>query len=75
MVSLLIVDDLISIHEMLEAVIAPTGYKTAFATDGEKGLARYKAEKFDLVLGVADGTIDLQGIAGVLAGHRRATSE
>jgi len=50
MSSILIVDDLISIHEMLEAVIAPTGHKTAFATDGEKGLARYKAEKFDLVL-------------------------
>ncbi|MEJ1974226.1 MAG: response regulator [Lacunisphaera sp.] len=50
MASILIVDDLISIHEMLEAVIHPTGHKTSFATDGEKGLARYKAEKFDLVL-------------------------
>ncbi len=50
MASILIVDDLISIHEMLEAVIQPTGHKTAFATDGEKGLSRYKAEKFDLVL-------------------------
>jgi two-component system response regulator HydG len=50
MASILIVDDLISIHEMLEAVIAPTGHKTAFATDGEKALARYKAGKFDLVL-------------------------
>ena len=50
MASILIVDDLISIHEMLEAVISPTGHKTSFATDGEKGLVRYKAEKFDLVL-------------------------
>lgn len=50
MASILIVDDLISIHEMLEAVIQPTGHKTAFATDGEKGLAKYKTEKFDLVL-------------------------
>ena len=50
MASILIVDDLISIHEMLGAVIQPTGHKTTFATDGEKGLARYKAEKFDLVL-------------------------
>lgn len=50
MASILIVDDLISIHEMLEAVIAPTGHKTAVATDGEKALARYKAGKFDLVL-------------------------
>ena len=50
MSSILIVDDLVSIHEMLEAVIAPTGHKTAFATDGEKALVRYKAEKYDLVL-------------------------
>lgn len=50
MASILIVDDLISIHEMLEAVIAPTGHKTTFATDGEKALVRYKAGKFDLVL-------------------------
>jgi len=61
MPSILIVDDLISIHEMLEAVIQPTGYKTAFATDGEKGLARYKAEKFDLVL--AD--IDMKPMDGI----------
>jgi two-component system response regulator HydG len=61
MPSLLIVDDLISIHEMLEAVIAPTGYQTTFATDGEKGLARYKAEKFDLVL--AD--IDMKPMDGI----------
>ncbi len=54
MPSILIVDDLISIHEMLEAVIQPTGYTTAFATDGEKGLIRYKAEKFDLVLADVD---------------------
>jgi DNA-binding NtrC family response regulator len=61
MPSLLIVDDLISIHEMLEAVIAPTGFKTAFATDGEKALARYKADKFDLVL--AD--IDMKPMDGI----------
>ena len=61
MPSLLIVDDLISIHEMLEAVIQPTGYKTAFATDGEKGLARYKAGKYDLVL--AD--IDMKPMDGI----------
>ena len=56
MPSLLIVDDLLSIHEMLEAVIQPKGFATTFATDGEKGLARYKADKFDLVL--ADIDID-----------------
>lgn len=61
MPSILIVDDLISIHEMLGAVIQPTGYSTAFATDGEKGLARYKAEKFDLVL--AD--IDMKPMDGI----------
>ncbi len=61
MASILIVDDLISIHEMLEAVIQPTGYATAFATDGEKALVRYKAEKFDLVL--AD--IDMKPMDGI----------
>ena len=50
MPSLLIVDDLVSIHEMLGAVIQPIGYELAFATDGEKGLATYKAGKFDVVL-------------------------
>ncbi len=61
MPSILIVDDLISIHEMLEAVIQPTGYKTTFATDGEKALVCYKAEKFDLVL--AD--IDMKPMDGI----------
>ena len=61
MASVLIVDDLLSIHEMLEAVIQPTGFLTSFATDGEKALARYKAEKFDLVL--AD--IDMRPMDGI----------
>lgn len=61
MASVLIVDDLLSIHEMLEAVIQPTGFLTSFATDGEKALARYKAEKFDLVL--AD--IDMKPMDGI----------
>ena len=61
MPSVLIVDDLLSIHEMLEAVIQPTGFQTAFTTDGEKALARYKAEQFDLVL--AD--IDMKPIDGI----------
>ncbi|MDP2137256.1 MAG: response regulator [Candidatus Didemnitutus sp.] len=61
MPSILIVDDLISIHEMLEAVIQPTGYTTAFATDGEKALIRYKAGSFDLVL--AD--IDMKPMDGI----------
>jgi two-component system response regulator HydG len=61
MPSVLIVDDLISIHDMLESVIQPTGFSTAFATDGQKALARYKAEKFDLVL--AD--IDMKPMDGI----------
>ncbi|MBI5771501.1 MAG: sigma-54-dependent Fis family transcriptional regulator [Verrucomicrobia bacterium] len=61
MPSVLIVDDLVSIHEMLDAVIQPTGFTTAFATDGEKGLARYKVDKFDLVL--AD--IDMKPMDGI----------
>ncbi len=61
MPSVLIVDDLLSIHEMLEAVIQPTGFSTSFATDGEKALVRYKAEKFDLVL--AD--IDMKPMDGI----------
>ncbi len=61
MPSVLIVDDLVSIHEMLEAVIQPTGFATSFATDGEKALVRYKAEKFDLVL--AD--IDMKPMDGI----------
>ena len=61
MPSVLIVDDLVSIHEMLEAVIQPTGFGTLFATDGEKALVRYKAEKFDLVL--AD--IDMKPMDGI----------
>src|ERR1044072_4148719 len=61
MPAVLIVDDLVSIHEMLEAVIQPTGFATSFATDGEKALVRYKAEKFDLVL--AD--IDMKPMDGI----------
>ena len=61
MPAVLIVDDLISIHEMLEAVIQPTGFATSFATDGEKALALYKAEKFEMVL--AD--IDMKPMDGI----------
>lgn len=46
---------------MLEAVIQPIGYSTAFATDGEKALGRYKSEKYDLVL--AD--IDMKPMDGI----------
>ncbi|MGH8019781.1 MAG: sigma-54-dependent transcriptional regulator [Opitutaceae bacterium] len=50
MPSILIVDDLVAIHEMLEAVVQPTGLTAGFATNGEQALAKYKSEKFDLVL-------------------------
>ena len=69
MPSVLIVDDLLSIHEMLDAVIQPTGFATAFATDGEKALALYKADKYDLVL--AD--IDMKPMDGItLLKHLKA---
>jgi len=61
MPAVLIVDDLLSIHEMLDAIIQPTGFATAFATDGEKAMVRYKAERFDLVL--AD--IDMKPMDGI----------
>ncbi len=61
MPAVLIVDDLVSIHEMLEAVIQPTGFATSFATDGEKALVRYKSDKYDLVL--AD--IDMKPMDGI----------
>jgi DNA-binding NtrC family response regulator len=61
MPSILIVDDLVSIHGMLDAVLQPTGYASAFATDGSKALVRYKNEKFDLVL--AD--IDMKPMDGI----------
>jgi two-component system, NtrC family, response regulator HydG len=61
MASLLIVDDLSSIHEMLEAVIQPTGHEPVFAQDGEKALALYKSQGFDVVL--AD--ISMQPMDGI----------
>lgn len=61
MPSVLIVDDLSAIHEMLAAVIQPTGYEMAFATDGEEALGKYKAEPLDVVL--AD--ISMQPMDGI----------
>lgn len=50
MPSVLIVDDLPSFHEMLDVVVQPVGFTTAFATDGVSALERYKKERFDLVI-------------------------
>jgi two-component system, NtrC family, response regulator HydG len=61
MPSVLIVDDLSAIHEMLAAVIQPTGYEMAFATDGGEALGKYKAEPVDVVL--AD--ISMQPMDGI----------
>ena len=59
-------------HEMLDAVIQPTGFVTSFTTDGEKALTRYKAEKFDLVL--AD--INMPVMDGVeMVRHMRESDE
>lgn len=48
--SILIVDDLESIHEMLDAVIQPIGYDTAFASDGEMALKKFSQGRYDIVL-------------------------
>lgn len=61
MPSVLIVDDLSAIHEMLAAVIQPTGYEIVFAADGEEALGKYKAESVDVVL--AD--ISMQPMDGI----------
>jgi DNA-binding NtrC family response regulator len=61
MPSILIVDDLVSIHEMLEAVVQPSGLSTAFATDGQQALEKYQTDTYDLVL--AD--IDMKPMDGI----------
>ncbi len=61
MPSVLIVDDLSAIHEMLAAVIQPTGYEISFASDGEEALGKYKAQSPDVVL--AD--ISMQPMDGI----------
>lgn len=61
MPSVLIVDDLVSIHELLGAVIQSMGFAISFATDGETALARYKAEHHDLVL----TDIDMKPTGGI----------
>lgn len=50
MQSILIVDDLESIHEMLDAVIQPIGFNTAFATDGKVALEKLRKERYDIIL-------------------------
>lgn len=50
MPSLLIVDDDVPIHNMLESVLHAAGLTISFATDGDMALKLYKTEEFDLVL-------------------------
>ncbi len=50
MASVLIVDDLPAVHEMLEAVINPCGFLSAFALNGPEALKRYREGNIDVVL-------------------------
>ncbi len=50
MASVLIVDDLPAVHEMLEAVINPCGFLSAFALNGQEALKRYREGNIDVVL-------------------------
>ncbi|WP_309386939.1 response regulator [Cerasicoccus frondis] len=50
MPSLLIVDDLPAIHEMLTGLMGATGYLCAGASSGDEALMRYRQSRFDVVL-------------------------
>ena len=50
MQSILIVDDMESIHEMLDTVVQPAGYTTIYAKDGDEAISIYKEKCPDLVL-------------------------
>ncbi|MCC5789476.1 MAG: sigma-54-dependent Fis family transcriptional regulator [Opitutales bacterium] len=65
MASILIVDDLSSIHELLETVLKPTGHELVFETDGEQAVNRYKSQDFDIVL----SDISMQPMDGITMLH------
>jgi signal transduction histidine kinase len=48
--TILIVDDALTIHEILHLVLDEKGYKIIKAMDGEEGLNKYKEYKPDLIL-------------------------
>jgi len=50
MPSLLIVDDLPAIHEMLTGLISSSGYLCAGASSGEEAIMRYGQSRFDIIL-------------------------
>lgn len=65
MASILIVDDLSSIHELLETVLKPTGHDLVFETDGEQAVNRYKSQDFDIIL----SDISMQPMDGITMLH------
>ncbi len=50
MASILIVNDLSSVNELLETVMEPAGHKCLFAGDGERALSLYQSNPIDVVL-------------------------
>jgi len=50
MASILIVDDVQAIHDMLTGLITPMGHTCEGATTGNKGLELFKTGKYDVVL-------------------------
>lgn len=50
MQSILIVDDMESIHEMLDTVIQPIGYSTLYASNGEDAISIFKEKCPEIVL-------------------------
>lgn len=50
MKKILIIEDEIILSEVLEKKLKMAGYKAETAVNGEEGLAKIRAEKFDLVL-------------------------
>ena len=87
MPSVMIVDDLPAVHEMLEAAINPAGYTSECFFNGYKALQRYKEQKFDIVLAdismkPMDGisllkgikTYDPQAMVIMLTGHSATDS-
>ncbi len=50
MQSILIIDDMESIHEMLDSVIQPLGYSTLYANNGETAVSLFKEKCPEIVL-------------------------
>lgn len=61
LLSILIVDDMEVLHEMLTAVMEPFGHKLSFAKDGQEALALYKSHSFDMVM----SDIDMKPMDGI----------